>query len=257
MFFEELFIKKKTFNFFSIVIDACNQEQWIKKCLDSCLSQKFENYEVIFMDAMSNDRTFDIAMEYVSKFPKLSVYQNQIRLPQIANILELTKLSRPGSIVVSVDGDDWLPNKKILQKLDKVYSSGETWMTYGTYKEYPSRSVSHIYKAYPDEVIDTNAFREYRWLASHLRTYRRELFLKINEKDFKREDGNWLDTAGDMAFMIPMLEMSGHRSKYIKDTMYVYNVADMQRDGNVNEKRQMELADYVRVKKKYNLLGSL
>jgi glycosyltransferase involved in cell wall biosynthesis len=247
-------------NFFSIIIDCCNQEKWIKTCLDSCLSQDFNNFEVILMDALSDDRTFNIAQKYASRYPKLKVYQNENRLPQIANMVLLTKLTSPNSIVVSVDGDDWLPHDKILQELDKVYTS-DVWLTYGTYREYTGfasyRSVSHIYMAYPEEVVRSNSFRDYRWLASHLRTYRRELFLKIDEIDFKRDDGDWLDTAGDRAFMIPMLEMAGSKSRYIADVMYVYNVADMQRDGSINEKRQIELADYVASKRKYNLIDSL
>ena len=95
----------------------------------------------------------------------------------------LTELSKPNSIIVSVDGDDWLKNGKVLSKLNEVYNSGEVWMTYGTYEEFPYRDVSYIYQPYPREVIESNSFREYRWLASHLRTYRRELFLKINIED--------------------------------------------------------------------------
>ena len=266
-FLDKLSFKKKAPDytssgeiFFSIIIDCCNQEKWIKKCLDSALNQDFDNFEVILMDALSDDNTFKIAQKYASRYPKLKIYQNEKRLPQIANMVLLTKLASPNSIVVSIDGDDWLPHDKILQELDNVYSS-DVWLTYGTYKEYTGfasyRSVSHIYMAYPDEVIKSNSFRDYRWLASHLRTYRKELFLKIDESDFKREDGEWLDTAGDRAFMIPMLEMTGSRSRYIEDVMYVYNVADMQRDGSTNEKRQIELADYVACKKKYNLIDSI
>jgi len=247
-------------NFFSIIVDCCNQEKWIERCLDSCLNQDFENYEVILMDALSDDRTFKIAEKYSKKYPKLQVHQNEVRLPQIANMVLLTKLSRPNSIVVSVDGDDWLPHNKILKELDQIYSEN-VWITYGTYKEYTGfasyRSVSNVYNAYPDEVISKAGFREHVWLASHLRTYRRELFLKIDERDFKREDGEWLDTTGDQAFMFPMLEMAGSRSRYIKDIMYIYNVANMQRDGSVNEKRQLELSDFVRSKKKYGIIDSL
>ena len=205
------------------------------------------------MDALSNDKTFEIAKEYENVYSNLKIFQNKVRQPQIANIVELTKLAKPESILVSVDGDDWLPNNYILKKLDKVYSSKNIWMTYGTYYEFPDRSVSNIYQAYPNSIIDSNSFREYRWLASHLRTYKRELFLKINENDFLKEDGNWLDTAGDMAFMIPMLEMSGRKSRYIKEIMYIYNVADLNRDGNINEKRQVELANYIRSKSKYKI----
>lgn len=252
--------KSNSENFFSIVIDCCNQEKWIERCLKSCINQDFSNFEVVLVDALSQDKTYEIAKKYSEKIANLRIYQNEVRLPQIANMVLLTKLSRPNSIIVSVDGDDWLPHNKILQKLDQIYCDN-VWMTYGTYKEYTGfasyRSVSHVYKAYPEDVIAKSTFREYPWLASHLRTYRRELFLKIDELDFKREDGYWLDTTGDQAFMFPMLEMAGSKSLYIKDIMYIYNVADLQRDGHVNEIRQLELSQYIRSKNKYSLIDTL
>jgi len=245
-------------NFFTIAIDTCNHQDWIERCLNTCLTQKYDNYEVILVDAISTDNTFDIAKKYAADFPdKLKIYQNEKRLPQVANFLWLTELSKPGSIVVSVDGDDWLKNSKVLQTLNEVYNSGEVWMTYGTYEENPYRSVSHIYKKYPDETITNNSFRDYQWLASHLRTWRRELLLKVSLDAFKREDGEWLDTAGDLSIMFPMLEMSGNRSRYISDIMYVYNVANTTRDGALNEKRQLELDRYVRSKTRYQKIETL
>jgi len=244
-------------NHFTIAIDTCNHQDWIERCLNTCLTQKYDNYEVILVDAISNDKTFEIAKKYEKEFNILKTYQNEIRIPQVANFLWLAELSKPKTIIVSIDGDDWLKNSKVLQKLNNVYNSGNVWMTYGTYEEYPYRSVSHIYKPYPDDVIKNNSFREYQWLASHLRTFKRELILKINKDDCKREDGEWLDTAGDQAIMLPMLEMSGTRSRYISDVLYIYNVANQQRDGAINEPRQVTLANYVRSKKKYNVIETL
>lgn len=244
-------------NFFTIAIDTCNHEDWIEKCLNTCLTQKYENYEVVLVDAISTDKTFEIAQKYANEFKNLRVYQNEKRLPQVANFLWLNELSKPNSIVVSIDGDDWLKSSRVLQRLNDVYNSGEVWMTYGTYEEYPYRDVSFIYQPYPDEVIKNNAFREYRWLASHLRTWRRELLLKIDENEFKRPDGEWLDTTGDQAIMFPMLELSGNRSRHIAEVSYVYNVANVTRDGASNEARQTELSNYLRSKKKYQPLESL
>jgi len=244
-------------NFFTIAIDTCNHQDWIEKCLNTCLTQKYDNYEVILVDAVSNDNTYEIAKKYAGEFKNLKVYQNETRLPQVANFLWLNELSRAGSIVVSIDGDDWLKNSKVLQKLNDVYNSGEVWMTYGTYEEYPYRDVSFIYQPYPEEVIKNNAFRDHRWLASHLRTWRRELLLKIDVSEFKREDGEWLDTTGDQAIMFPMLEMSGHRSRHISEVNYVYNVANTTRDGASNEARQTELSNYLRSKKRHTQLESL
>jgi len=244
-------------NFFTIAIDTCNHQDWIEKCLNTCLTQKYDNYEVILVDAVSTDKTYEIAKKYASEFENLKIYQNENRLPQVANFLWLNELSRAGSIVVSIDGDDWLKNSKVLQKLNDVYNSGEVWMTYGTYEEYPYRDVSFIYQPYPEEVIKNNAFRDHRWLASHLRTWRRELLLKVDLKEFKREDGEWLDTTGDQAIMFPMLELSGHRSRHISEVNYVYNVANSTRDGASNEARQTELSNYLRSKKRLQPIESL
>jgi glycosyltransferase involved in cell wall biosynthesis len=243
--------------FFSIIIDCCNQEEWVERCIGSCLGQKYKNFEVILLDALSDDNTFKIAKKYEKDFKNFKAFQNEIRKPQIANILELTKLSKENSVCVSVDGDDWLKNSQVLNKLNNIYKTKNVWMTYGSYEEFPYRSVKFHYHEYPEEVIKNNSFREYKWLASHLRTYKRELFLKINESDFKRKDGEWLDTAGDQAFMLPMLEMSSERSFFVDDILLIYNVANQKRDGALNESRQVELAKYVRSLKKYNRLNNL
>lgn len=244
-------------NHFTIVIDTCNHEDWIERCINTCVTQDYDNFDVILVDAVSDDKTFEIAKKCAENFENLKVYQNEIRIPQVANFVWLNKQAAPGSIVVSIDGDDWFKNKKVLQKLNEVYNSGEVWMTYGTYEEFPYRNVSHIYQPYPEDVIKNNSFREYRWMASHLRTWRRELFLKIDENDLKKEDGEWLDTTGDQAIMFPMLEMSGEKSRHISEVTYIWNASNMSRDGAVNERRQEELSRYIRAKNKYSPINEL
>jgi glycosyltransferase involved in cell wall biosynthesis len=244
-------------NFFSIIVDTCNHEKWIGKCLESCLMQDYNNYEIIIMDAKSDDDTFIICEGYKNKNKNIKLYQNEIRLPQVANFMLLSKLSRNNSIIVSVDGDDWFKHKNVLNKLNEVYNSGDVWMTYGSYEEYPYRDVSFHYREYPKNIIDMNYFREYDWLGSHLRTFRRDLILKINESDLKCTDGEWLTTTGDQAIMLPMLEMSRNKSRFISEVLYVYNVSDNTRDSSVNEKKQIELAKFIRSKEKYKKLESI
>lgn len=245
--------------FFSITINTYNHENWIRGCLESCLNQNYENFEVIVIDDISTDKTFEICKEFKKRYPKrLTIIQNENKvISQVKNILELTRISREGSIIVSVDGDDSLKHNQVLNILNDVYNSGEVWMTYGRYEEFPYNDVSGSYYEYPKSVRDTNSFREYRWMASHLRTYRRELFLKIREEDFKLPDGEWLDVTGDQAFMLPMLEMASERSKFIPDILYVYNVANPTRDGATKVSRQEEVARYIRSKEKYSRLDHL
>jgi glycosyltransferase involved in cell wall biosynthesis len=239
------------YNFFSIVVDTCNHEKWIGKCLDSCVIQNYNNYEIIIIDAKSDDKTYQICKNYEEKYKNIRLYQNEIRVPQVANFISLAKLSKNNSIIVSIDGDDWLKHENVLNRLNEIYNSGDFWMTYGSYEEYPYRDVSFHYREYPKKIIDSNSFREYDWLASHLRTFKKDLILKINESDLKDVNGEWLSTTGDQAIMLPMLEMSQHKSKFISEVLYVYNVSDNQRDSSINEKKQIELAKFIRSKEKY------
>ena len=46
---------------FSIVIPIYNVEKYLRECIDSVLSQTFEDYEIIIVDNGSEDETPDIA----------------------------------------------------------------------------------------------------------------------------------------------------------------------------------------------------
>lgn len=260
-------------NHFTIAIDCCQQIQWIERCLKTCLTQKYENFEVIVMDAISTDGTFELCKKYEKEFPNLRVYQNEVRLPQVANFVELTKLAKDGSIICSVDGDDWVHNSMVLSKLDKTYgnpSDNLIWTSCGSYTEWrgddqPLRDVSWHYGPFPQDIIDGKNFREYKWNSSHLRTWKKSLFQKINEDDLKI-DGKFLETCGDVCVMLYLLEMASGRNNdgsnriaFVPEILYVYNVSNVNtnRDSAINLTRQQELEKYIRSKKKYTRLETL
>lgn len=245
-------------NFFSITINTYNHKDWIEKCIISCIEQDYSNFEVILIDDISNDGTYEISERIASENPNsIKVIQNKEKIySQLRNISNLTKLSKDGSIVISVDGDDFLKDPNVLKKLNDVYNSGEVWMTYGKYEEFPYGSIPP-YREYPKEIVESNCFRDYNWLASHLKTYRKELFLKIDENDFKFENGDWFDVTGDQAFMLPMLEMSAERSRFVDEVLYCYNTINPTRDGAMRSGRQEELSRYIRAKNKYQRIDSL
>ncbi len=245
-------------NHFTITINTCNHEIWVERCINSCLVQKYDNFDVVLVDAHSDDKSFEIAMEYEATFTNFKAHHNEVRLPAVANLFLLAKLSKPNSIIVMVDGDDFLKGPNVLQKLNKYYGdNNDVWMTYGSYVEWPSlRSVVAHYRAHTAEEIANNTFREAPWLASHLRTYRRELVMRIDENDAKDERGNWL-YAADQAIMLPCLEMAGVHSRFIPDILYYYNIGDPNRETVHHLSEQVKHAKYIRMKKKYQALETL
>jgi len=53
--------------FFSIVTCTYNSERFVQRNIDSVRSQTFKNYEHIFIDGYSKDRTVQIIRDYLSK----------------------------------------------------------------------------------------------------------------------------------------------------------------------------------------------
>lgn len=244
-------------NHITILILARNVSSWIDKCIQSALNQDYDNFNIIFIDACSTDNTYNIMKEYELKNENLLVIQNSTRKFPSENMLIGTKMSKKESIIVILDGDDWLKHENVLARINSEYVKKDCWMTYGTYEEFPYRDVSHIYHRYPKEIIEKNSFREYQWLASHLRTYKRELFLHINEEDLKDKDGNFFDVAGDMAVQFPMLEMSGHKSSYIPDILYVYNRTNPNSEACIYKDKSDITDAYIRNKDKYKQIENL
>ena len=97
---------------------------------------------------------------------------------------------------------------------------------------------------------------------SHLRTFRRELFLSIDDND-EDTDGEYYSMAGDFAFMFPMLEMAGVDLN-IQDVMYVYNRTNILAEDKLIIYKQSkkvgkteQTADRVRQSKRYSKLDCL
>lgn len=51
----------------SIIIPIYNVEEYLKECLDSVIKQKYSNLDIILVDDGSNDKSLDIALEYLNK----------------------------------------------------------------------------------------------------------------------------------------------------------------------------------------------
>jgi hypothetical protein len=60
--------------------------------------------------------------------------------------------------------------------------------------------------------------------------------------------------AYDQAIMLPLLEMSGHRSKYIKETLYVYNKSNPLNVDKIKAEQQYKTAQEIRKKKKCSVI---
>ena len=241
-------------NHFKIIVPSYNNEKWIRGCLRSVKKQGYENYQCVIVDDLSQDNSHNLIKEEIAGNSKFSFIQNTERKWAMRNIYEAIEFSKPDEedIIITLDGDDFLFGGDVLEKVNKVYSEADCWMTYGSYAEFPSNKRGKFSKQIPKEMIENNSFRESEWMSSHMRTFKFKLWNKIKKEDLLEEDGRFCDGAWDMVFMFPMLEMSGLKSRFIEEILYIYNRGNPLNEDKVNHTKLMNSEMKIRRMKKYN-----
>jgi glycosyltransferase involved in cell wall biosynthesis len=240
-----------------VVIPSYNNKSCYEKNLESVFLQQYENYRVIFIDDASPDMTGPFAKSYIKLMgqkERVTFIQNPTRNGALANIYQAVWMCNPDEVIVTLDGDDWFYDDQVLNKLNEVYSDPDVWMTYGQFVFHPGGHPGWASQL-PQEVIENNAFREYHWVTTHLRTFYAGLFQHIDREDLL-VDGEFFSMAWDLGFMFPMLEMAGVHSRFISDYLYVYNAANPLSDIKVDPDYQMRLGWYIRTKEKYAPIAS-
>ena len=221
------------------VIPSFNNSRWVERNLGSVLSQEYSRFKVFFIDDYSTDNTLEQAktifkeygyteqqvhdtVMYKKRFfvhstcsTKMAIIiENKQRCGAFENLWRALHLCDPADIAATIDGDDWLVDNQVFQKLNNVYSNLDkpVWLTYGQFKLHPGGECGWCSKM-PQEIIKHNAYREHQHIPSHLRTFYAGLFQQIPLKDLVNHDGFYV-MAWDIPLMINTIEKAGERHHF-------------------------------------------
>ncbi|MBP9759476.1 glycosyltransferase [Candidatus Dojkabacteria bacterium] len=89
----------------SIVIPSYNKVKYIEKTLQSIVSQKNANFEVIIQDGGSTDGTLNVIKKYAKKYPSLIRYESKKDGGQL-DAINKGLLKAKGDIVTFINADD-------------------------------------------------------------------------------------------------------------------------------------------------------
>jgi len=93
----------------SVATPVYNGEPYLAECIESVLSQTYENFEYIIVNNCSKDRTLEIALEYAKRDSRIRVHNNEVLLDIISNHNRAFRLISPESKYCKiVSADDWL-----------------------------------------------------------------------------------------------------------------------------------------------------
>lgn len=245
---------------FVLIVPSYNNSPFVEHNLRSILTQNYQNYRLIYIDDHSSDDTYIKAKKLIHELhqeAKVLLVHNEQNQGALANLYNAIHGCKDHEIIVLIDGDDFLAHENVLKILNDTYQDVGVWMTYGNFLDYPSyRQFPVSCKPLPETVIKKNSFRKHEWITSHLRTFYASLFKKIALEDLVYR-GRFYPMGWDLAFMLPLLEMSGNHTKFISDILYLYNRQNPISDHRVNFPFQQECALSVRSKKSYSNLEQL
>ena len=95
---------KKESSKVSIIINCFNGQEYLRNCLDSVLNQTFKNWEIIFWDNRSTDKSYEIVKSYKDRRIKYFKAKKHTLLYKARN-LALKKTS--GKFITFLDVDDF------------------------------------------------------------------------------------------------------------------------------------------------------
>lgn len=209
------------------LVTGYNCAKWVKKCIKSILKQDKNNWHCFLGDDGSSDQTFSLMSKYQDD-PRFTVYRNPVNLGACylrwkgVRLLAEAHLIQDQDVILLIGADDWLSGPIALNILDKYYQAGAE-VTYGNWKSYPEGRRPKI-KHFPQEVLDNQSYRKYKWISTAINGFRYRLFRQIDPKDFQDPNGKWLKNCTDLAVMFPVLELADPKKiKAVRNVIYVYN----------------------------------
>lgn len=186
-------------SFISVIIPCRNEERYIKKCLDSLISQDFpkDKLEILVIDGMSNDGTRNIIKDYSKKNSFIKLLENKNKFTPFA--LNIGIKAALGRIIIRMDAHatyakDYI--SKCVEYLDKYKADnvGGTLITVPGANTFVAKAIaialSHPFGA------GGSYFRigskKPRWVDTVFGgCYKKEIFKKIglyNEKLIRSQD---------------------------------------------------------------------
>ena len=112
----------------SIIVPIYKAEQFINKCIDSILSQTYNDFELILVDDGSPDNSGTICDEYVRKDTRIKVFHKSNGGVSSARNFGIEKAC--GDWITFVDSDDWIDDDTLLNSVNAI-SQGVDMVIFG------------------------------------------------------------------------------------------------------------------------------
>ena len=210
-----------------------NQAALLERCLTSLIAQnKAYDFAIALVDDGSTDDSIAVATRVLNgtgvPFVLASNTEPRYKARNLYNLVHHLVV-KPNAVVLQVDGDDWLATDiDVLTRVNREYDRGAL-KTLGSFLADPSGDSAWHRRFHPhhlkrDVTQPWHTNRLTVW--SHLKTFRRDLFLQVPMRYFLESDSEkWIEFAEDSCVTPMMVQLSRGKTAFITDVLYHFNMA--------------------------------
>ena len=174
----------------SIIIPVYNVEKWLNKCIDSILSQSYENFEVILVNDGSTDKSKDICDQYSKEDNRVKVFHNKNKGLSYSRNFGVKNSN--GKYVMFVDSDDFISDINIIDKFINILEKDKSDFIYTSYCRFNDENEEEITEILPIDInnnhIKGKSGIEILSMLIEKNNYHHAAYLKICNRKFLIEN---------------------------------------------------------------------
>ncbi len=205
----------------SIIVPVYNIENYVRRCLDSLLRQKYKNIEIVVVDDGSTDASGEICDNYAKDDARIKVWHKKNGGLSSARNYGIRKAR--GDYVCLVDGDDYVKEDFVWLMAERMKEKNADIVVCGYNKNVPMVKMISGREATVKLLIEQENMEVIAWN----KMYRRYLFDKIEYP----EGENYEDSLTTYKLLA---EARG--VVYVPESLYVY----VERGGSITNTDQKE-----------------
>jgi glycosyltransferase involved in cell wall biosynthesis len=195
----------------SIVIPVYNVEEFLAECIESILNQSFKEYEAIFVNDGSQDKSGEILKEYQKKDKRIKIIEQENKGQSAARNAGIKQAS--GQYLIFIDSDDYIGREYVKDLLEEAVKQEADMVVCGYTK------------------VDVKGNVLYEYIIDGIREIREEIipltYISWNRiiKRTLMTDNQlfyWEGVQGEDIPVILILESLARKVCYVRSTEYYY-----------------------------------
>jgi len=236
-------------NRFVFIAPMYNASATLPRLLHSLYGQSYSKWMLYLIDDLSSPNEREEEARVITRFRSLrdqgcrhlKVKWNSEKKWEVANVIYgINEACCDEDIVCRIDADDWLVDLDALHIINEAYNDTKCNALWTAHRwGYSDKNISGPLPDDADPYV-------HPWVTSHLKTFKKRLLNDVCDENFRGEDGEYIQRAGDQAIYLPVLRNAGKRV-FLPRVMYHYTIEDVPETYQTDDARfQRDEAQFLR-----------